>query len=110
LGDAAFAEHADRQLQTLLSSANILLLASHYNEAIKRFCNRAHWLQGGNLMMDGDPQRVLAAHIADEQASAREPARLPQTQLSRLSGQPERPAAARLHCRNFRLCRAGSWS
>ena len=70
VGDAAFAERAERRLQKLISSANILFLASHDNEAIKRFCNRAIWLKGGNLMMDGEPETVLAAYAADEHASA----------------------------------------
>lgn len=71
VGDAAFAERAERRLQNLISSANILFLASHDNEAIKRFCNRALWLKGGNLMMDGKPENVLSAYAADEHASAR---------------------------------------
>lgn len=65
VGDAAFAELAERRLQEYIKKANIMFLASHDNGAILRFCNRTIWLKGGCLMMDGPPKDVLAAYAAD---------------------------------------------
>jgi ABC-2 type transport system ATP-binding protein/lipopolysaccharide transport system ATP-binding protein len=65
VGDAAFAERAERRLLSMIDKASIVFLASHDNGSIKRFCNRTLWLKGGNLMMDGAPEEVLDAYAAD---------------------------------------------
>lgn len=65
VGDAAFAERAERRMHNMISNASIVFLASHDNESIKRFCNRTLWLKRGRLMMDGTPEETLAAYAAD---------------------------------------------
>jgi len=65
VGDAAFAELAERRLQEFIKKANIMFLASHDNGAILRFCNRTLWLKGGRLIMDGSPKNVLDAYSRD---------------------------------------------
>lgn len=65
VGDAAFAERAEQRLHGMIRKASIMFLASHDNSSIKRFCNRTLWMKGGTLMMDGAPDKVLAAYAAD---------------------------------------------
>ncbi|MCA3565003.1 MAG: ABC transporter ATP-binding protein [Methylocystis sp.] len=65
VGDAEFAERAEKRLHAMIEKASIMFLASHKNDAIMSFCNRALWMKGGRLMIDGKPQDVLAAYAAD---------------------------------------------
>ena len=68
VGDAAFAEKAEKRLCSMIEKASILFLASHDDSTIKRFCNRTLWMKGGKLMMDGAPDEVLKAYAADRPA------------------------------------------
>ena len=61
-GDASFIEKATRRIHTLIAEASIFALASHSEEHLKRFCNRAIWLNGGELAADGPLDCVLAAY------------------------------------------------
>jgi ABC-2 type transport system ATP-binding protein/lipopolysaccharide transport system ATP-binding protein len=70
VGDASFAERAERRMQGMINSANIVFLASHNNDAIKRFCNRALWLKSGVLMAQGEPAEVLDAYGTDSHQAA----------------------------------------
>lgn len=62
VGDASFAERAEKRMHNMISSASIVFLASHDNNSIQRFCNRTLWLKGGRLIMDGSPKDVLEAY------------------------------------------------
>lgn len=64
VGDAAFADKAEKRLHAMIEKASIMFLASHDNAMIKRFCNRTLWMKGGKLLMDGAPDEVLAAYAA----------------------------------------------
>jgi ABC-2 type transport system ATP-binding protein/lipopolysaccharide transport system ATP-binding protein len=65
VGDAEFAERAEKRLHAMIRKASIVFLASHRNAVIIGFCNRTLWMKGGRLMMDGKPDEVLAAYAAD---------------------------------------------
>lgn len=62
VGDAAFAQRAEKRLMGLIDKAEIMFLASHSNDTIRRFCTRALWLAGGKLAIDGPTEDVLAAY------------------------------------------------
>ena len=62
VGDASFMEKATQRIDTLIAKANIFVLASHDEETLKRFCNRAIWLNRGELALDGSLECVLAAY------------------------------------------------
>jgi ABC-type polysaccharide/polyol phosphate transport system ATPase subunit len=49
VGDASFMEKATQRIKTLIARANIFVLASHDEGTLKRFCNRAIWLNKGEL-------------------------------------------------------------
>ncbi len=65
VGDAEFAERAEKRLHAMIEKASIMFLASHDDAAIMNLCNRTLWMKGGRLMMDGKPEDVLAAYAAD---------------------------------------------
>ena len=62
VGDASFMERATQRINTLIAKANIFVLASHDENTLKRFCNRAIWLNRGELAADGPLDAVLAAY------------------------------------------------
>ncbi len=62
VGDAAFAERAQKRLDSLIERSNIMFLATHDNTMIERFCNRVLWIQEGRIRLDGRPTDVLAAY------------------------------------------------
>jgi ABC-type polysaccharide/polyol phosphate transport system ATPase subunit len=64
VGDAAFAGRAEKRLERMIANANIMFLASHNADSIRRFCNRAIWMAEGQIRMDGRPEDVLAAYHA----------------------------------------------
>ena len=48
-GDADFIEKAERRLHEIVDKANILALASHRLDVIRRLCNRVVWLEHGTV-------------------------------------------------------------
>lgn len=60
VGDANFARKAEKRLQDLLSSARILVLASHSPEILRQYCNRAVQLHEGQIVYSGSLEDVLA--------------------------------------------------
>lgn len=65
VGDAAFAEKAEKRLHSMIEKASIMFLASHDNNTIRRFCTRTLWMKSGRLVMDGTPETVLSAYDED---------------------------------------------
>ena len=62
VGDASFMEKATQRIKTLIARANIFVLASHDEDTLKRFCNRAIWLNRGEVAADDPLDWVLAAY------------------------------------------------
>jgi len=58
-GDARFQEKAQLRLTELLDSANILVLASHSTEMVRRLCSRAILLDHGKIVEDGPIDDVI---------------------------------------------------
>jgi len=53
-GDAAFADNATKRLESFIERAPIVVVASHDEDTVRRFCTRGLLLQKGRLMFDGD--------------------------------------------------------
>jgi ABC-type polysaccharide/polyol phosphate transport system ATPase subunit len=64
VGDAAFFRKAEQRLNKLFEHASIMVVATHDEMTVRRFCNRAIILREGKLMADGAPDEVLAAYNA----------------------------------------------
>jgi ABC-type polysaccharide/polyol phosphate transport system ATPase subunit len=62
VGDAAFQEKANRRLQELHDRAEIVVLAIHSSEAIRKTCNKALWMERGKVRMFGDVGQVMDAY------------------------------------------------
>ena len=66
-GDAGFMEKARGRLETLVRSAEILVLSSHIHEIVARWCTRVIWLEKGRIIEDGAPEEVLSHYLARSQ-------------------------------------------
>jgi lipopolysaccharide transport system ATP-binding protein len=62
-GDEEFKERADRRMAEVVSSAEILILASHSKELLLGNCTRVIWLEHGSIHMDGKPEDVVAKYF-----------------------------------------------
>ncbi len=62
VGDASFQEKANRRLQDLHDRVDIVVLAIHSNETIRRICNKALWMESGRMVMFGDVDAVVNAY------------------------------------------------
>jgi len=65
VGDAGFQERAEKRLNDLVQSTNILVIASHSKELISKVCNRLIWLEHGKVMMDGTPDDVAPHYFGE---------------------------------------------
>jgi ABC-2 type transport system ATP-binding protein len=61
-GDAAFMDKAEKRLSEFMNRSKIIVLASHADSVIKRFCNKAVWLDHGRVTAHGNVDDVLSAY------------------------------------------------
>jgi lipopolysaccharide transport system ATP-binding protein len=59
VGDTGFQDRAEKRLNELVESTNILVIASHSSELLSKVCNRLIWLERGKIKMDGKPSEVI---------------------------------------------------
>lgn len=62
--DAEFTSRANRRLDEFMSSAGILVLASHGDSLLKEQCTEAVWLQAGAVIGQGDVDDILRRYHA----------------------------------------------
>ncbi|RDJ22880.1 ABC transporter ATP-binding protein [Bosea caraganae] len=74
VGDASFAQRAEQRLHGMIDKAEIMFLASHANNSIRRFCQRTLWLAGGKIVMDGPTDEVMDKYESANAAAAQEQA------------------------------------
>ena len=61
-GDARFAERAAQRMKQFVGSCNILVLASHADELIMSFCNKAALMESGRIVDIGPVKSILALY------------------------------------------------
>jgi ABC-type polysaccharide/polyol phosphate transport system ATPase subunit len=61
VGDAGFAQKAKNRLDTVLSRARILVLASHSPDTLRQYCNRAVIMREGRIVSEGPLEEILIA-------------------------------------------------
>jgi ABC-2 type transport system ATP-binding protein len=66
--DADFMRKARVRLQELVQRSGILVFASHSNEFLAQLCDRALWVDRGEIRMDGDIESVVDAYEGPEAA------------------------------------------
>ncbi|HWB82793.1 MAG TPA: ABC transporter ATP-binding protein [Bryobacteraceae bacterium] len=62
VGDAAFQEKCRQRIDSLRAEGRTLLCVSHVAGAVREICERAIWLDHGELIMDGPSQEVITAY------------------------------------------------
>ncbi|EGJ75196.1 putative ABC transporter ATP-binding protein [Streptomyces sp. Tu6071] len=67
-GDASFRKRSEARIRQLREQAGTVFLVSHSNKSIRDTCERALWLEHGELRMDGPTAEVLREY---EKFSAR---------------------------------------
>jgi ABC-type polysaccharide/polyol phosphate transport system ATPase subunit len=58
-GDAAFLAKAQRRIEAFIEKTSIVVLASHNNEICRRWCNKAVWLERGEIKAQGETESIL---------------------------------------------------
>jgi len=61
-GDLAFQMKCRRRMEEMIAKAHLIVMVSHDLEALTRFCNRAIWLDHGQIRMAGGTGEVVAAY------------------------------------------------
>jgi len=61
-GDMEFKERAVKKVWELVGGAKMVLVVTHETEFIEEHCNRALWIEQGEIRAAGDPHKVTAAY------------------------------------------------
>lgn len=61
-GDASFIHKANARLSAMRNSSKIVVLASHDNNVIRQFCNKALWMEHGRLLAFGETEQVVCEY------------------------------------------------
>lgn len=62
VGDKDFRQKSQQRIRQLRDTAGTVFLVSHSMKSIRDVCDRVLWIDHGRLMMDGDPDEVIAAY------------------------------------------------
>lgn len=63
-GDANFLTKAQHRIEAFVENASILVLASHYHAICRRWCNKAIWMERGQVKAQGGVGEILDAYEA----------------------------------------------
>ncbi len=61
-GDAAFMDKAEKRLNEFMNRSKIIVLASHSDVVIKKFCNKALLLEHGEVIFAGATEDVISIY------------------------------------------------
>ncbi|MFM6977901.1 MAG: ABC transporter ATP-binding protein [Micrococcales bacterium] len=62
VGDQEFRNRSEARMRQLRDNAGTVFLVSHSMKSILDTCTRVIWIEKGELKMDGDPKKVVAAY------------------------------------------------
>ncbi|MCW2771175.1 MAG: teichoic acid transporter ATP-binding protein [Aeromicrobium sp.] len=62
VGDRTFRKRSEARIREIRDNAGTVFLVSHSMQSIKDTCSRVIWLDQGTLVMDGEPDEVIAAY------------------------------------------------
>lgn len=66
VGDRRFRRHAEARIADLLDGTGTLIQVSHNERELKRMCNRALWLNEGQIAAQGDVAEILERYEESE--------------------------------------------
>jgi homopolymeric O-antigen transport system ATP-binding protein len=75
-GDAHFLDKAQRRMEQFVGRTSILVLASHTQDLLRKWCNRGVLLQQGRVTASGAVDEVIAAYMDALHMGAAAPAQL----------------------------------
>lgn len=61
-GDAQFMRKARRRMMDRVEGSKIVVIATHSDKLLRKFCNRAFLVDGGRLVLDGTVDEALAKY------------------------------------------------
>jgi lipopolysaccharide transport system ATP-binding protein len=62
VGDARFQKKCQQKIMEMRNAGCTFLFVSHLGGQVQHFCQRALWLDGGKVRLDGDCETVLATY------------------------------------------------
>jgi len=65
VGDYEFQQRCMGRIEDISTSGRTVIFVSHDMQAITRLCNRAYWLQSGELVAEGDAEDVVARYLQE---------------------------------------------
>ncbi|QDT99935.1 ABC transporter ATP-binding protein [Gimesia aquarii] len=65
-GDARFIHKAEKRLNEFMNKAKIMVIASHSDEVIREFCNKALLLRNGTPYAMGGVEEILSVYQSDD--------------------------------------------
>jgi lipopolysaccharide transport system ATP-binding protein len=66
VGDAQFQTKCKRTMEGFRERGGTMFFVSHDVQSIERLCNRAIWIDGGELMAIGEPEEVIARYVESQ--------------------------------------------
>ena len=69
-GDAGFLAKAQHRIEAFVKQAGILVLASHSSDICRQWCNKAIWMERGEVKQFGEIESVLDAYTREIGATA----------------------------------------
>ncbi len=70
-GDLGFQKKCRRRMEDMIARAHLIVMVSHDLDALSRFCNRAIWLDHGQIRLDASTAEVVAAYTEAMNSAAR---------------------------------------
>jgi ABC-2 type transport system ATP-binding protein len=70
VGDLSFLEKAQKRATSFVSKSNILVVASHSEDVIRRLCNKLLWLRKGECAAFGDVNEIMDLYIREQLEAA----------------------------------------
>jgi lipopolysaccharide transport system ATP-binding protein len=64
VGDAAFQKKCLGRMGDAAREGRTILFVSHSMSALENLCNRVIWVNGGQIVADGEPRRIIADYVA----------------------------------------------
>ena len=66
VGDAEFRKRSRKRIERMRERAGTVLVVSHTMKSLRRLCNRAIWVEQGQIVKDGEAGEVIDAYTASE--------------------------------------------
>ena len=64
-GDAEFAQKSKEHIVQMCDRSGTVFLVTHSLPTVAEMCTRALWIESGKVMLDADPEKVLAAYQSE---------------------------------------------